>query len=206
MLEANALATVDDDKRMSDLPAPSSKEKEYKIDEDQEAAAEELINLNSDNGSTAEPAAQSFDEAIEALRTEDYDRAIPFFENLTKQKPLYHIAPLRLGVALREKANRLSDEKRELALTLLQQAISALGRATGHVDPDYQGQAYYERSKAYFHLAFLGQDDESARLQSVRDATKACALSSDPKFHSWLEYLERRGFIGEPATSKLMSV
>jgi len=197
--EANAVLSIDDKRRLFDLPRPEAQE--YEIDEDKEAAAQNLESPPANGKAEVQrPEAKSFDEAIDALRSENYDRAIPFFEELTREKPGYHIAPLRLGVALREKANRLPDEKREEAIALLRQAIDALTRATGHRDPDYQGQAFYERSKAYFHLALYQGENEQARSEAAKDAVSACALSSESKFASWLEYLERRGFVAQPST------
>ena len=86
----------------------------------------------------------SMSDAIEAIRSEEFDVAIPFFEELTRERPIYHIGWLRLGYALREKAVRLAHEDLDEAVRLLNRALSALGKAAEHVDPEYQAQALYE--------------------------------------------------------------
>jgi hypothetical protein len=129
-------------------------------------------------------------DAIEAIRSEDYDTAINFFENLTVQRPDYHIGWLRLGHARREKAVRIAATDREEALRLLHSAASDLNQAAQHMDPRYQAVAHYERSKAFFHLARLEPHSQENWRLSKEQADSARNQSSDKKYQTWWEYLE----------------
>ena len=193
--EANALITEDDLDRLSDLPLP--KPQDYP--QDKEAVAHEQTIEASADAKELRPA-ETFDEAINAMRAEDYDAAIPFFEKLSRDRPKYHIAWLRLGLALREKGVRVAEQDKEPGAELLKKSIQALTEAAGHVDPEYQGQALYERSKAHFQMVRFGLSVDGDRAAARNDAEEACRLSpEDPRFATWLEYLERRGFSKENA-------
>lgn len=197
--EANALITRDNKDLLKDLSPP--KMQEYDVaDEDKEAAAHvvDVPQTVTDASLPAQPAvAQSFGEAIDAMRAEEYDKAIPFFSSLTRERPTYHIGWLRLGVALREKAVRLPDlDHDKAAIDVLNEAIEAFTKASGHIDPDYQAQAFYHRSKAHYHLARRCPADQQQRSAALEDSEHACELSADPEFARWREHLERVGFLG----------
>lgn len=193
--EANAVITEDDTVRISDLPLPRSQD--YETKEDKEAAAhgqQTAQGSQLETGPEKEGVAETFDEAINAMRTEDYDAAIPFFEKLSFERPQYHIAWLRLGVALREKGVRVAEQNLQEGAELLKKAVEALTKASGHIDPDYQAQAFYERSKAHFQIVRFGITANADRQEARKDAEEACRLSPDPRLASWLELLEQRGF------------
>lgn len=148
-------------------------------------------------------APSTMDEAIQAAREGDFDSAIKFFENLTEEKPSYHIAWLRLGYAKREKAVRMSDDLSERAVNLLKESETALNKAKEHKDREYQARAYYELSKTHFQLAKKIQGREQLHV-AFEDAKEACLLSADTKYQSWLEYIqhnieERDGFNSDSA-------
>lgn len=194
--EANALITHDDKVRLVDLPPPRMQE--YDVAEDKEVAGDVVTvpqapTLDDGIASAALPA-QSFEEAIDAMRSEEYDRAIPFFRSLTSKRPNYHIGWLRLGVALREKAVRLTDDDNDAA-RYLNEAVEAFTKASGHIDTDYKAEAFYHRSKAHYHLARRMQEDREQRSAAVKDADQACKLSADPEYARWREHLERLGFL-----------
>jgi hypothetical protein len=142
------------------------------------------------NPATAAKRDLSMSEAIEAIRSEDYDPAIEFFARLTQARPSYHIGWLRLGYAKRERAVRLDTAERVTAIRLLGEAVEDLSRASQHVDTEYQALAWYERSKAWFHLGRLQPEIEENRTNCIEDAEKAFALSDEKKFLSWLEHVQ----------------
>lgn len=139
---------------------------------------------------TARQGEPMMSDAIEAIRSGEYDTAISFFERLSQKKPDYHVGWLRLGRARREKAVRMAAEQRDQALGLLLAAADDLRRAGEHIDLDYQALAHYERSKAFFHLARLEPGDEESRKLSHEEADMAYALSTDKKHQTWRDYLQ----------------
>lgn len=135
-------------------------------------------------------------QAIEAIKKEDFDTAITYFRELTITSPIYHTAWLRLGYALREKAVRL--ENGQEANDLLLESIESFTKATEHINDSHKATAFYERSKAYLHLARRSFSDynqlemipKNSNLEKAEeDALKAFELSPYPKYESWLEYL-----------------
>jgi hypothetical protein len=133
----------------------------------------------------------SFTEAIDAIRKEDFDSSIAYFTEITKTRRAYHVAWLRLGHAKREKAVRLPDEENQQAVELLKEAVADFGRATHHVSRDYQATAYYERSKAYYQLYKRDNQLNEHLDLAGEDAERSCDLSSDPKYWSWLEFIDQ---------------
>lgn len=131
----------------------------------------------------------SMSDAIEAIRSEEFDTAIPFFEELTRARPTYHIGWLRLGYARREKAVRLAHQNLDEAIRLLNLALNDLAKAAEHVDPEYQAQALYERSKSAYHLARLLPESEEYSGICIKDAEYACLKSDQKKFLTWLEHI-----------------
>ena len=130
-------------------------------------------------------------EAIEAIRSEDYEPAIDFFMKLTRDRPNYHVGWLRLGYARREFAVRIIHADPVSGEKLLSQAVQDLERATQHVEVEFKALAWYERSKAWFHLEKLKPEVEQYRSNCVEDAEKAFSLSDEKKFLTWLEHVQR---------------
>jgi hypothetical protein len=129
-------------------------------------------------------------EAIEAIRSEDYEPAIDFFTKLTRDRPNYHIGWLRLGYARRERAVRIAPDDRVSGVALLKLAIQDLAIAAQHVDLEYRALAWYERSKAWYHLGRLEPEVEQHRANCVEDAEKAFSLSDEKKFLTWVEHVQ----------------
>lgn len=133
----------------------------------------------------------SMSDALEAIRTEDYDEAISFFESLTRERPTYHIGWLRLGYSLREKAVRVAPSDPDSAVRLLKLSLEDLRNAAGHIDLEYQAQAWYERSKSSYHLAKLEPAvTETHRRSCLEDAEKAVGLSNEKKFFTWWAHVD----------------
>jgi len=179
--EANALLIVDSTEIEALLPHP--KQDEYEQSEPSE-----------EQGVAQLPPAESvtgMESAIDAVRRENYDAAIPFFEGVVTARPSYHVGWLRLGHAQREKAVRMAALDQVGAVTLLREAVASLQKATEHLDAGYRAQAFYELSKAFFHLSRLEGDTDSQRNAALDCARTACRLHGDPKYLTWLEYVER---------------
>lgn len=200
--EANAVLTQDDENLLGRLPEPT--ESEYPTDEadtdavvvanDGESVEQVGATQQDSAGQTPDSKtpdrAQCFADAIEAIRNEDFDPAILFFEDLVVEKPGYHIGWLRLGHAKREKAARLRLDDPTQAVELLHASIKAFSEATEHRDPEYQATAHYERSKARHRLcgiSYAADEADAARA----DALDACRLSADTRYQTWLDYFER---------------
>ena len=132
----------------------------------------------------------SMSEAIEAIRSEDYEAAIEFFYKLTCDRPTYHIGWLRLGYARRERAVRIAPDDKSSGISLLKLAVQDLEKAAQHIDPEYKALGWYERSKSWYHLARLEPNVEEHRTNCVADAEKAFSLSDEKKFLTWLEHLQ----------------
>jgi tetratricopeptide (TPR) repeat protein len=177
--EASAISVREATGISGKVPRPS--QAEYKT-------GEEVMPLEE---ASAPVAIATMSDAIEAIRSEDYERALAFFEQLVVKRPDYHIGWLRLGHIRREKGVRLIGIDNEAAVCFLRAAISDLEKATDHRDPDYQALARYELSKAYYHLARLLPDDISLRLQSKDEALAASSLSNEQKYQSWWEHIEQ---------------
>lgn len=74
------------------------------------------------------------------------------------------------------------------AIQLLELSLEDLNKAALHVDPEYQAQACYDRSKASCHLAILDPPDETHRQICLEDAERAVSLSDEKKFLTWWEH------------------
>lgn len=172
--EANAIATnkTEIDKR---LPKPNSQE--YQTEDDKKVVEE--IKKTSET---------TFKDAIDANRNGDYDIAIKFFDELTKKDYTYHVAWLNLGYAQREKAVRTDDPKD--AISLLRDSIKNLSKSTEHIDREYQARAYYELSKAHYQLSKKVPENKENLENSGENALEAVERSSDPKYRTWLEYID----------------
>jgi hypothetical protein len=86
-------------------------------------------------------------------------------------------------------AVRVPPDKLGTGAALLKLAVEDLAKAAHHVEQEYQAQAWYERSKAWYHLARLEQDGEHRR-NCLEDAKKALTLSDEKKFLTWFEYVQ----------------
>ncbi len=148
--------------------------------------------IQADNAAAPPPddGITSMSDAIEAIRSEDYDGAIEYFESLTRERPAYHIGWLRLGYSRREKAVRLAPNDPSGAIRLLKLSLDDFRNAAQHIDKDYQAQAWYERSKSSNQLARLEPLDLQHRKVCIEDAERAVSLSDEKKYFTWWEHIE----------------
>lgn len=130
-------------------------------------------------------------EALEAIRSEDFARALALFEQMVIKRPDYHLAWLRLGHIRREEGIRLSDFDRDGAMRLFRASEEALTKALGHRDHEYQAVAHYELSKTLYRIAQLEPHESEIRRRSEEEALTAATMSNDKRFQSWYERLEQ---------------
>jgi hypothetical protein len=182
--EANAVLVHANGGIASTLPEPSKTD--YVPEEEQQQPA---IELQIPETSLSPNRVMNMSDAIEAIRSDEFERAIPFFEELTRERPYYHIGWLRLGYARRERAVRLAHDNPSEAISLLNLALSDLAEAAKHVDPEYQAQALYERSKSAYQLAKLFPESPQDKNVCLKDAEAAYAKSDEKKFVTWLEHI-----------------
>lgn len=185
--EANAVIVISDIGIPSELRQPKASDYEKEEDSDLDTSHESAQSVGSDMGiSRDEPIIElrTILEAIEASRQGNYEASIAYFEKLTQDRPLYHVAWLHLGHTKREQAARLSEKNPEAANEILKGAVVALEKATEHKDREYQASALYELSKTYFRLNDL--------VKARDKAQKACERSSDPKYQTWMEYIQHK--------------
>ena len=204
--EANAVITQDKAELLTQLPEPSQAEYGRSEEEAGLQVSEAVVpvpptvSAGPDEEDAAPPHVtlapaplrfpQTHQEAIQAIRDEDFEGAIQFFQQLVTQQPDYHIGWLRLGYAQREKAMRLRDSDAIGANGLLATAIESLTKATEHHYDDQRARALYERSKAEHQLYRLAAD-QKYKADAVKDAEDACRLSPDTRYLTWVEYLGR---------------
>lgn len=197
--EANAIFTVDNENWLELLPIP--KDKDYPLLNEAKSASvdssgDQTLSVTSSAVEDREPldtnkTLESFDDALDAIRKGRFELAVPFLRDYAKQRPNYHIAWLRLGVTLRESAVRKGESDRAAASTELDESVSSLSKAAGHVDPAYQAAAHYERSKSLFQKWKLSKSAEelTAALEAADESIK---IGDEDRFTSWREYLDRR--------------
>jgi hypothetical protein len=194
--EANAVFVREDTGLGRVCPSPDVKEYETEpeVDLDEPVLAP---STESEFEPTRPPHESTLAEAIEAIRLDQFDRAVEILEAITAARPNYHVAWLRLGHARREAAVRQVDrfgaieaDKVE-AIGSLYRAVVDLGRAAQHIEERYRALALYERSKTHYQLFRTTRDSAEWALAN-EDATKARTKSTEPKYQSWSEYLESR--------------
>lgn len=149
--EANAVVGQPNGVIVARLPEPSKSE--YVTKAEAEVEVQMTVPSAQVDPTLAPPVKQGLtrQEAIEAIRSEDYEPAIEFFTKLTQQQPGYHVGWLRLGYAQREWAVRKAQNDNQAAVDLLKQAVQNFTKATDHKDIEHRALAWYERSKAWFH-------------------------------------------------------
>lgn len=192
--ERNSVVRSEHPEQLSALPIPAQPEYEVPVEEEAEdqtgpAGTGALAPGEAETGGQE----SEFERALRQIANEEYDSAIPFFQNLVERRPDYHIGWLRLGHAQRELAMRKQYTERDEALRLFAQSIDSLSRATGHAYPPRRAQALYERSKAYFHRGRqpAAPDPFEDFKAALNDAREAFRLSPDTKHETWIGYLAR---------------
>lgn len=155
----------------------------------QSAEPEPAVYLDKEQKTLNDQTEITMSDAIDAIRSEDFDTAIAFFKKLTEERSYYHIGWLRLGYAKREKAVRIESKNPKEAEQLLIESLRDLEKAAKHSDSEYQAQALYERSKSAYHLKRLFPSSIPADADYIADAEQACAKSNDKKYLTWLEHV-----------------
>jgi tetratricopeptide (TPR) repeat protein len=182
LAEANAVYSISNPDLLKLLPRPD--ETDYRKDEP-------APKVDDTAGSEVEPNETPLskrEEAFAAIRRRDFEPAIKYWKDEVDQKPFYHSGWQRLGFAQREYGVDLMDSERDRAEGLLTQSIASFDHATEHSDPQYEAEAYYNRSKSHWRLWRLTEDkDEFSR--ALRDAETAATRFYDHRFVSWVEFL-----------------
>jgi len=189
--EANAVLVVPEAGIANHIPTPEKKE--YLVSEP----------------SSEKPPIQEHEitlpEALESIRSGDFETGIAFFSNLVEQRPEYHVGWLRLGHAKREKAARIVATAPQYARQLLTEALENLATASEHIDPSYKALAHYERSKTYYRLARLAENDDGFMIRARDEASAASNISTERKYQTWMEHLSTYGRANDqsPLTTKV---
>jgi len=128
-------------------------------------------------------------KAEDAFRTRDYAEAARLFSELAgaKEFHLYNdVAKSKHGAA----EWRAADAEVSLAgkTKRIRQAIQLLKEASGHRDPVYSARAFYEASKAVWHLWKL-ENKPDQFLEAKKLAEKAAQLAFDTDYITWHERL-----------------
>ena len=165
------------------LQAPTAPEKETSKEKD----------TQSKNQPVSQPAKKTPQElrslAEDCFRDRDYPNASRWFADLAASNSVQFyndVAKSKYGAALWRAAERASDlneqkNKMRLAIELLEQAMH-------HSDPAYSARAYYEGSKASWHL-WKVDGEVKLHAQSLKWAEKAAHLDFVMAYISWHERL-----------------
>lgn len=132
-----------------------------------------------------------FEEALRHIRNEEYEPAITYFTQIVQARPDYHIGWLRLGIAQREQAVRIRVSSSDKAKELFAESVKSLTIATNHIIKTRCAQAYYERSKSYYHWGRCTDNDIELFLKAIDDAEIAYTLDEDMAYQTWIDYLRR---------------
>jgi len=183
LAEANAVYSLSNPDLLKLLPRPE--EADYRKDE----PPPKDTTQTSSKGDMAETPACTREEAFAAVRRRDFEPAIAFWKAEVDEKPYYHSGWQRLGFAQREYGVDLTDSEHDKAEQLLRESVVSFDHATGHGDPQYEAEAYYNRSKAHWRLWRLIGDTKEFD-SAVDDAQTAAARFYDHRFVSWSEFLK----------------
>jgi hypothetical protein len=118
----------------------------------------------------------------------DFSSAAEAFERLSKCNDIrwYNdVAKSKHGAALWRAAehSNLPDSDRA---NMIKKSITLLEEATKHRDPRYAARAYYEKSKALWHLWMQEKNKEQLK-QAVNNAGEAAKLDYQQAYISWYE-------------------
>lgn len=186
LAEANAVYSVLEPELFKSLPRPT--EVEYPHATEEEQPVKDAFHKVDVLVTTEEYEIHSREEAFTVMKSRNFAPAIKFFEIETEVRPNYHSAWQRLGYAQREWAVDLMETDREKAETLLRESIKSFTRATGHSEPEFSAEAFYNRSKSHWRLSRL-EMDRNEFATAVRDAEEAARRYYDHRFISWNEFL-----------------
>ena len=130
-------------------------------------------------------------KAEDAFRTRDYSEAARLFTELASAKEFHFyndVAKSKHGASLWRAADAetlLTDK-----VKCIRDAIKLLKEASGHRDPVYSARAFYEASKAVWHLWKL-ENEPKQFAEAMQLAEKAAQLAFDTDYITWHERLVR---------------
>lgn len=185
LAEANAVTSITNSDLFKLLPRPV--ETDYRTQKEEEPLAK--VAADSVSGLSGGNVIFSREEALAASRVRNFGPVIEFWKAAVDERPYYHSGWQRLGVAQREMAVDIMDTDAAEAERLLRDAIQSFGRAAAHSDPQYEAEAYYNRSKSHWRLWRLVHD-ASEFQHAFSDAQRAAARFYDQRFVSWSEFLK----------------
>ncbi len=183
LAEANAVYTLTNVDLLKLLPPPV--ESDYHKEEPLPSA---VTPVDAQSPALKAPI-NSREEAFAAVRQRDFEPAIEFWRSEVSRRQNYHSGWQRLGFAQREYAVDLFDSDAERARELLDESVVSFTRAIGHQDPQYEAEAYYNRSKSRWRIWRLSEDS-SEFTKALGDAQKAVQAYYDHRFVSWSEFLK----------------
>lgn len=99
------------------------------------------------------------------------------------------VAKSKHGAALWRFALSEENLTQEVRIEYIKQSIQLLKQATQHVDPRYQARAYYEMSKASYHLWELTSEDVQLQCAS-KHAQTAVKTDYESAYVTWLERIQ----------------
>lgn len=128
-------------------------------------------------------------KAEDAFRTRDYAEAARLFNELADSKEFHFyndVAKSKHGASLWRAAD--AETSLDKKTKQISDAINLLKEAANHRDPEYSARAYYEASKAAWHLWKLeNKPDQFAQAKEL--AEKAAQLTFDTAYITWHERL-----------------
>ncbi len=130
-------------------------------------------------------------KAEDAFRTRDYSEAARLFNELASSKEFHFyndVAKSKHGASLWRAAD--NESLTEAKVKCIGDAIKLLKEASGHRDPVYSARAFYEASKAVWHLWKLENKPEQF-AEAMQLAEKAAQLAFDTDYITWHERLVR---------------
>ena len=179
LAEADAVFSLTDPDLLKCLPIP--------VLADYSKQSDSSTGANSGLPHTEERVIANRQDALNAVRERDFERAIEFLKNEAEKAPSYHSAWHRLGYAQREYGVDLANNDRDKADKMLRNSLESFTKAIGHTHRHQRSLAYYDRSKTHWRLWRLGESSEID--QALADAEKAAEVYYDAKFVSWYEFL-----------------
>jgi hypothetical protein len=183
LAEANAVYSLSKPELLKLLPRPEAAD--YRKEE---LAAGEITH-SGETDHIVETVVSNREEAFAAMRGRDFEPAIKFLGAEVSRRQSYDSGWQRLGFAQREYGVDLTESNGEKAEELLRESVKSFSHATGHADPQFEAEAYYNRSKAHWRLWRLTRE-ASEFDRSVEDAKAAAVRFYDPRFVSWVEFLK----------------
>jgi hypothetical protein len=126
--------------------------------------------------------------AEDAFRHRKYHAAVAAFNALAKTGDFRYndVARSKHGGALWRSAILDQEESLNAKTAKIEEALRLLKQASHHIDPRYQARAFYESSKAQYHLWKLSGDETSLQ-KALAAAREAAQTDYEVAYITWLE-------------------